>query len=171
MSMHPSCAGLIVAAGRGHRAGEGLPKQYRNLPNGNGETVLATTLKAFLNHSEIDRVCVVIHKDDVKLYENSLNQLICIKNISFVFGGETRQESVLKGLHELSKQPPKQVLIHDAARPFVSLELISRCLTGLGSAAGAIPALEVTDTLKRATDGAITETVSRDGLWRAHTPQ
>ena len=140
MSMHSTSAGLIVAAGRGHRAGEGLPKQYRNLPKGNGETVLAATLKAFLNHREIDRVCVVIHPDDVELYNKSLSQLICIENISFVFGGESRQESVLKGLQALSKQPPKQVLIHDGARPFVSLELISRCLTALGSAAGAIPA-------------------------------
>lgn len=171
MSVANTNAALIVAAGRGHRAGEGLPKQYRRLPGGNGETVLSATLKAFAHHKEIDRLCVVIHPDDVELYNQSLNYLNCIDNIRFVYGGETRQISVLHGLQELSKTPPKQVLIHDGARPFVSPELISRCLTGLGSAAGAIPALKVTDTLKRADKGTITETVSRDGLWRAQTPQ
>lgn len=171
MSNVLTTAALIVAAGRGHRAGDGLPKQYRALPEANGETVLAATLRAFLSHKGVQHLCVVIHPDDVKLYEDSLKQLSCIDNIEYTFGGETRQESVLNGLQALSKQAPKQVLIHDGARPFVSAELISRCLTGLGSAAGAIPALEVTDTLKRAEQGTITETVSREDLWRAQTPQ
>jgi len=177
MSSEPITAALIVAAGRGHRAGEGLPKQYRALPQGNGETVLGATLGAFVSHKEVQRLCVVIHPDDVELYNDSLKTLSCIDNIEYVFGGETRQESVLEGLKALAKhgpeakQTPKQVLIHDGARPFVSAEIISRCLTALGSAAGAIPALEVTDTLKRAEQGTITQTVSREGLWRAQTPQ
>ena len=177
MSSEPITAALIVAAGRGHRAGEGLPKQYRALPQGNGETVLGATLGAFVSHKEVQRLCVVIHPDDVELYNDSLKTLSCIDNIEYVFGGETRQESVLEGLKALAKhgpeakQTPKQVLIHDGARPFVSAEIISRCLTALGSAAGAIPALEVTDTLKRAEQGTVTQTVSREGLWRAQTPQ
>ena len=88
-----------------------------------------------------------------------------------VCGGAERQESVLAGLEALQAHKPKMVLVHDAARPFVNAELIDRCLIALGSAHGAIPAIAVTDTLKRAEAGRITETLSRDGLWHAQTPQ
>ncbi|MDC0147574.1 bifunctional 2-C-methyl-D-erythritol 4-phosphate cytidylyltransferase/2-C-methyl-D-erythritol 2,4-cyclodiphosphate synthase [Alphaproteobacteria bacterium] len=164
-------AAIIVAGGRGHRAGDGIPKQYRELPNDpRSRTVLATSLQAFTSHPEIGVVCVVIHKDDVELYKTSTKHL-SKNNIIYCFGGDTRQESVCLGLQALQSYAVKHVLIHDAARPHVSANLISRCLAGLGSAAGAIPAVAVTDTLKRAQNGSIVETVSRDGLWSAQTPQ
>lgn len=173
----PTNAALIVAGGRGSRAGSGLPKQYRTLPGHDapgqrGQTVLGASLRAFIAHPQISGVQVVIHKDDQELYLNAINSLESQDKLyEPVCGGAERQDSVLAGLEALQAHKPKQVLVHDAARPFVSAELIDRCLTALGSAYGAVPAIAVTDTLKRAEAGLITETVSRDGLWRAQTPQ
>lgn len=164
-------AAIIVAGGRGQRAGAGLPKQYRLMPaHDDSRMVLTATLAAFAAHDEIGPICVVIHPDDQELYAQAVAplpnaDLIC------VHGGETRQDSVMNGLKALQSAPIRQVLIHDAARPYVSASLISRCLAGLGSAAGAIPAQQVTDTLKRAENGAIVETVPRQNLWQAQTPQ
>jgi 2-C-methyl-D-erythritol 4-phosphate cytidylyltransferase/2-C-methyl-D-erythritol 2,4-cyclodiphosphate synthase len=167
----PHTAALIVAGGRGHRAGHGTPKQYRRLPQDPmSRSVLAASLQAFVDHGEVGVVCVVIHEDDVELYKNATKELNK-NNIIECFGGDTRQDSVRLGLQALQRSGAKHVLIHDAARPHVSAQLISRCLAALGSAAGAIPALAVTDTLKRADNGNIVETVSRDGLWSAQTPQ
>ena len=168
----PQNAALIVAAGRGSRAGAGLPKQYRALPGHVGQTVLGAALGAFVAHPQIGGVQVVIHADDEELYLNAIKDLQTQgKLYNHTCGGAERQASVLAGLEALQAHNPKQVLVHDGARPFVSAALIDRCLTGLGSAHGAIPAIAVTDTLKRAEAGRITETVSRDGLWRAQTPQ
>ena len=163
-------AALIVAAGRGQRAGAGLPKQYRNLP-GSKRSVLAQTIAAFATHQAIQSLCIVIHKDDLKLYDNVINKLNLNHVLISVFGGETRQKSVLNGLEALSERQPDTVLIHDAARPFVSGALITRCLAALQTDEAAIAALPVTDTLKRAQDGYISDTVLRDGLYRAQTPQ
>ena len=163
---------LIVAAGRGHRAGAGLPKQYRALPENPKLTVLAASMQAFIDHPQIDNVQVVIHPDDIELYNNSIKTLNNKEKIfDHVCGGAQRQDSVRAGLEALHRHAPRQVFVHDAARPYISAALIDRCLTGLGSAHGAIPAIAVTDTLKRAENGKITETVSRDGLWGAQTPQ
>jgi len=173
----PPNAALIVAGGRGSRAGAGLPKQYRPLPahlgpGHPGQTVLGASLQAFIAHPQIDGVKVVIHPDDKELYLNAIKGMETKDKLyEHAYGGAQRQESVLAGLEALQAHSPKQILVHDAARPFVSAALIDRCLTALGSAHGAIPAIAVTDTLKRAEAGRITETVSRDGLWRAQTPQ
>lgn len=164
-------AAIIVAGGRGQRAGAGLPKQYRSMPAADDHRmVLTATLAAFAEHAEIGPICVVIHPDDQTLYDQAVASL-ADADLICVNGGATRQESVMNGLKALQQANIRQVLIHDAARPYVSSELISRCLAGLGSAAGAIPALQVTDTLKRAENGAIVETVSRQDLWQAQTPQ
>ena len=138
MSSAITTAAVIVAGGRGARAGAGLPKQYRALPGGSGETVLAATLAAFAAHPHVDRICTVIHEDDQELYDKAIKHLSFNKEMISVFGGSERQQSVMNGLQALAGSPPQQVLIHDAARPFVSAELISRCLAALGSAAGAI---------------------------------
>ena len=115
---------------------------------------------------------MVIHPDDEELYVNSIKDLETLDKLyKHAYGGAQRQDSVLAGLEALQAYSPNQVLVHDAARPFVSAALINRCLAALGSAHGAIPAIAVTDTLKRVEAGHITETVSRDGLWRAQTPQ
>ncbi len=162
---------LIVGAGRGHRFGGDIPKQYCTL---NGEPVLRRTLRAFSSHPGIDAVQPVIHPDDLELFRVAADGVAVREP---VWGGATRQDSVRLGLEHIAETKPDQVLVHDAARPFVSSTIISSVLEALRTHAGAIPALAVTDTLKRAVTEAsggldiISATVPRDGLWRAQTPQ
>lgn len=168
-----SVIAIIVAAGRGARAGAGGPKQYRPLK---GEAVLARTTQAFLNHPDIDAVRVIIHKDDDDLYRDAMAKLLATPELlAPVYGGKERQDSVRLGLESLEVDNPKTVLIHDAARPFVDHDTISRVIDGVSPNIGAIAALPVFDTLKKAKTGdapaMIETTMSRDGLWRAQTPQ
>ncbi len=156
---------LVVSAGRGMRAGGGLPKQYRKIA---GKPVLAYTLSRFANHPRISAVRTVIHPDDRVLYDNAAEGLAVLPP---VHGGATRQDSVRLGLESLQSDAPDIVLIHDAARPFVSEALISGVIEAIGRDNGAIPALAVTDTIKRAHNGTIETTVDRSTLWRAQTPQ
>ena len=159
-------AALIVAAGRGTRAGPGAPKQYRLLA---GESVLRRTLRAFARHPGIDMVLAVIHPDDRQAYDEAAIGLP--KLLAPCMGGPTRQSSVLLGLETLAAASPTRVLIHDGARPLVSPAIISRSIEALDAHAGALVALPVTDTIRRATGELAGETVPRDGLWRAQTPQ
>ena len=156
---------LIVAAGRGHRFGGEMPKQYTQL---DGAPVLRHTVMAFLSQPKIDHVRVVIHPDDMGLYEAATEGLGLKTPI---FGGEERQDSVRLGLQQIADDAPDFVLIHDGARPYISADVISRVLDALGSAAGAIPTLPLTDTIKRVIDGKIVATEDRFELWRAQTPQ
>ena len=167
----PFIVAIIVAGGRGHRAGAGIPKQYRSMPDGSGHNVLARSIAIFAENPAISKLCVIIHKDDVSLYKKSINNCNYKEKITFTFGGDSRQQSVLNGLEALAKDNPQTVFIHDAARPFASQALIARCIDKLGNNDGVIPALPVTDTLKKAENGLISETVPRDGLFRAQTPQ
>ncbi|HEC14884.1 MAG TPA: bifunctional 2-C-methyl-D-erythritol 4-phosphate cytidylyltransferase/2-C-methyl-D-erythritol 2,4-cyclodiphosphate synthase [Rhodospirillales bacterium] len=159
------CIALIVAAGRGRRCGGDTPKQYRDI---GGEPVLRRTLRAFISHPRIGGVRTVIHPDDRENYQRAAKGLDLLAP---VLGGKTRQESVRLGLESLKAPAPETVLIHDAARPFVDRDLVLRVLDALEDAPGAIPALAVTDTIKRGRNGRIEGTVERDGLWRAQTPQ
>ncbi|MBB5519960.1 bifunctional 2-C-methyl-D-erythritol 4-phosphate cytidylyltransferase/2-C-methyl-D-erythritol 2,4-cyclodiphosphate synthase [Amphiplicatus metriothermophilus] len=160
---------LIVAAGRGTRAGEGGPKQYRLLA---GKPVLAHAAAAFLDHPQIDAVRVIIHSDDGDAYAEAMAEFRGHpKLLAPVHGGAERQDSVRLGLESLESDPPTLALIHDAARPFVSGAVISNVIEALGAADGAIAALPVFDTIKRAEGGHIAETVPRERLWRAQTPQ
>ena len=161
----PHIAALIVSAGRGHRFGGGTPKQF--LPLG-PKSVLARSIEAFLGHPSVTRVRAVIHPDDVELYEAALNRTDVPPPI---FGGPERQDSVRLGLQGLVEARPDVVLIHDAVRPLVSAGLIDRVVAAVGPGVAALPALPVTDTLKRAVDGTVAETVDRSALWRAQTPQ
>lgn len=157
----PVTLALIVAAGRGHRAGGGLPKQYRRL---NDRTVLRRTIEAFIRHERVDGVQVVIHPDDRMLYEAAVAGLDLPPP---VVGGATRQESVRLGLEAVACE---HVLIHDAARPFVPPAVIDRVLDALAANEGAVPALPVTDSLRRGA-GHIEAEVEREGLYRVQTPQ
>lgn len=161
-------AALIVAAGRGSRAGGPLPKQYAPL---GGKPLLSHTIRAFASHPDVSHIQVVIHADDAGLYEEATSG--AAKLLPPVPGGASRQASVLAGLEALGEAVPDlgRVLIHDGARPFVSSSLISRVIDALGAVPGALPALSVTDTLRRGMNGLSGETVPRDGLFRAQTPQ
>jgi 2-C-methyl-D-erythritol 4-phosphate cytidylyltransferase/2-C-methyl-D-erythritol 2,4-cyclodiphosphate synthase len=164
--MASSVAAVIVAAGRGTRAGGDLPKQYRALA---GEPVIRASLSLFSWHGEIGAVQAVIHRDDVASYESAAKGL---KLMPAVFGGSTRQASVLAGLEALSANSPDIVLVHDAARPFCSSALVSRAIAACGQTGAAIPGLEVTDTIKRVDGtGIITGTINRVELRSVQTPQ
>lgn len=156
---------LVVAAGRGRRFGPGAPKQYRIL---GGRTVLERSLRVFLEHPAIDRVQAVIHRDDRALYDDATAGLDLPEP---AFGGPTRQSSVRLGLEALAARPPRRVAIHDAARPLVDADAVSRALAALDSHAGAVAATPVRDTLKRLAGKTVVETVPRESLWRARTPQ
>jgi len=167
MDDHTKTIALIVAAGRGERAGaENGPKQYRLL---NGAALIAHATLPFLQHPHIDEVMVAIHHDDRALYDQALNNHP--KLLDPVYGGSTRQLSVLAGLEELEQRRPKNVLVHDAARPFVDRALITRVLDGLEHSDGALPALAIADTLKRGQNDAVVETIPRQDLYAAQTPQ
>ena len=159
-------AALVLAGGRGIRASGGTPKQYREIA---GTPLLRVALRVFVDHPAIDIVGVVIHPDDIALYENAS---VDIALLPPVFGGVTRQESAFNGLRGLSDFAPDNVLIHDGARPFVSADTISRVVDALVNDSAVLAAVPVTDTIKREkSDGTVGQTVDRDGLWRAQTPQ
>lgn len=166
----PVNAALIVAAGSGVRAGQkqGRPKQYCLA---GGKPILRRTLEAFLFHPEIAAVVVVMRAGDEALYAEAVAGLDTDKLLQPVPGGATRQLSVKAGLDALEAHAPHAVLIHDAARPFISAACISDTIAALDTSDGAIAAAPVTDTLKRGEDGRSAGTVDRAGLWRAQTPQ
>lgn len=158
-----------MAAGRGERAGQSIegPKQYRRI---GGQSVLTRTLSTFVESEWIDEIVLVIHSDDVDLCKQAISPYI--KRIKIVLGGATRQDSTRLGLTALEDCPPQYVLIHDGVRPFISQELLHTIVLNLCPDTGILPALAVSDTLKRASkEGTVIETVSRDGLFAAQTPQ
>jgi 2-C-methyl-D-erythritol 4-phosphate cytidylyltransferase / 2-C-methyl-D-erythritol 2,4-cyclodiphosphate synthase len=167
---HPSPSAnavVIVAAGRGERAGQADgPKQYRAI---GGLPVIRRTVEAFLAHPAIDIVVVAIHPDDGALLDAALPGRD--PRLRVVFGGATRQASTRLALEALAPDAPGTVLIHDGVRPFVDAGLIGRVLSGLATDAGVLPALPVSDTLKRGADGHVETTVPRAGLFSAQTPQ
>ena len=163
-----SVAVLIVAAGRGTRMGQAMPKQYLDL---GGQSVLRRTTARFLEMSEIDQLRVVIHPDDQSLYDASVSGLDDPRLHPPVSGGATRAGSVLAGLAAFEMDAPEKVLIHDAARPFVSAEVIRAVIAALDACDGAAAALPVVDAIWRAQDDMAEMPVPRDGLWRAQTPQ
>ncbi|MBM3531168.1 MAG: bifunctional 2-C-methyl-D-erythritol 4-phosphate cytidylyltransferase/2-C-methyl-D-erythritol 2,4-cyclodiphosphate synthase [Alphaproteobacteria bacterium] len=164
--MAPSVAAVIVAAGRGLRAGGNLPKQYRMLA---GEPVIRSSLSLFAWHGEVGAVQPVIHPDDKAPYEAAATGL---QLMGPVMGGATRQASVRSGLEALSGSKPDIVLIHDAARPFCSSALVSRAIAACATTGAAIPAMEVTDTIKRVdARGRVAGTVDRAELRAVQTPQ
>lgn len=154
-------AALIVAAGRGTRAGGHLPKQWQVIA---GRPVLAHTLNALAPH--VDTVCVVLHPDDTEQWQASGLHADVIAT-----GGMTRDASVLNGLQALADFGPEHVLIHDAARPCVSREVIERVKSSLMQSPAAAPAIAVTDALWIGADTAVTGTQDRTNLYRAQTPQ
>ena len=157
----PRLAVLIVAAGKGERAGTSLPKQYEKLA---GSPMLRRSVQAFAGHP----VQVVIGPGQEALADEALAGLTLPRPVT---GGSTRQESVRLGLEALAATAPDFVLIHDAARPLVSEAVIQAVESALENGAdGALPMVAATDTLRRR-DGAGWTMVPRDGLYRAQTPQ
>jgi 2-C-methyl-D-erythritol 4-phosphate cytidylyltransferase/2-C-methyl-D-erythritol 2,4-cyclodiphosphate synthase len=160
-------AAVIVAAGRGERAGAGDgPKQYRRI---GGVPVLRLTIEALARGGLVSRVVVAIHRDDEELFAAAMEG--CGVTATPVHGGATRQASTLSALEALADEPPAHVLIHDGVRPFVATELLTRIVAGLRPGRGVLPALPVTDTLKRGDGPVVGGTVDRANLFAAQTPQ
>ncbi|WP_298918184.1 2-C-methyl-D-erythritol 4-phosphate cytidylyltransferase [uncultured Roseobacter sp.] len=155
-------AAIIVAAGRGHRAGGGLPKQWRPLA---GRTSAQHALQVFADHPGIHRLILVLHPDDVQqdVWPGT-------PAADVVTGGATRSASVRAGL-EVLEGACDQVLIHDAARPCVTAKIIDGVLAALKTAPAAAPAVPVVDTLWRGDAGQVSDIVDRKALYRAQTPQ
>ncbi len=159
-------AALIVAAGRGSRAGEGLPKQYRQI---GGEAVLGRTIRVLLSCDRIDLVRCVIHPDDEALYQAAAPEDPRLG--APVHGGGERAVSVKMGLEALTSDAPTIVLIHDAARPFVSAKAIADVIGALDDHDGALAAVPVVDALRRSEGGLCADPIDRADVWRAQTPQ
>ncbi len=162
---------LIVAAGRGSRAGEGLPKQYRTL---GGEPVLTRTLRAALACADIDAALVVIHPDDEALFQAAaarLPEAMRARLLPPVMGGPTRAASVALGLAAIEAGHDVLVGVHDGARPFLTPELTARVFAAADRAGAAIPATAVTDTIKQVEGGTVRATPDRAALRAVQTPQ
>lgn len=164
--MSKTVAALVLAAGRGLRSGGGIPKQYRSV---GGKPVIRRSLELFLRHPRVGAVQPVVHPDDRPLFETATGGL---RFLEPVYGGATRQGSVLAGLDALEKSNPDIVLVHDAARPFASPQLLDRAIEAATHSGAAIPAIAVTDTIKAVDEsGRVTKTVDRSVLRAVQTPQ
>ena len=155
--MAAKVAAVVVAAGRGYRAGGDMPKQYREIA---GEPVIRPTLTAFLGHPLIDAVQPVIHPDDESVFRAATAGFGDL--LPPVPGGATRQASVRAGLAALRAAAPEFVLIHDAARPFLSADLITRAIAAAKQHGAAVPAVAITDTVKKVDEqDMVSETLDR----------
>lgn len=160
---------IIVAAGRSVRLGGRRPKQYRSLA---GKPVLERTVSCFLSCPEISAIQVVIHPDDYDVYQDVMAATAAADSRIRppVTGGDTRQSSVFEGVRALDDVDT--VLVHDAARPFVSEELLQRALIAGRSGIASIPGIGVTDTIKRiSNDDVVLDTPAREELRAVQTPQ
>ena len=158
---------VVVAAGQGVRAGGGTPKQYREVA---GAPLVLHALRPFLRHPAVDTVVLVLPAAEAAAPPAWLAALIG-ERLLVVAGGAARQESAMAGLAALPSTC-SVVLVHDGARPVVDDAVLEHVLAHARAGRGAIAAFPVSDTLKSvSTEGRITATVPRDGLWRAQTPQ
>ena len=166
MAKSERTAAILVAAGRGLRAGTGGPKQYRVI---GGQTVIFRAMQPFCTHPGVSVVQPVLHPDDASTFNAACAGL---RHQPPANGGATRQASVHAGLEALTSEKPDIVLIHDAARPFVSEALISRAIDAADRTGAAIPAIAVADTIKLIdADGNVADTPERARLRVAQTPQ
>lgn len=159
-------AAIIVAAGKGERAGTSLPKQFVTV---GGKALLTHAVTALARHPRIERTIVVVAEGQAELAAHALGDILVD---AIVIGGAERQQSVAAGIAAIGDA--RIVLIHDAARPFLPSSVIDRLIAALDTADGAIPALSVVDTLAKVgakTGEELGDVVDRNGLIRVQTPQ
>lgn len=154
---------VIVAAGRGQRLGASLPKAYISLQ---GKPMLAYSLELFARCDQISEIIVVIHPDDEPLFRKLALSLG--KPWRHVYGGAHRQDSVLAGVRAASGE---YVLVHDAARPFVSLSLVERVILTMKAHGTAVPVVPIVESVKRVLGDSIIADIDRSELFCAQTPQ
>jgi len=160
----PSIAAVVVAAGKGVRAGQAIPKQFATW---RGKPVVRHSVEA-LRAAGVDRIVVAIPADAADIAQTALKG---IEAVEFVNGGETRQASVAATLEQLTNSAPNIVLIHDAARPDLPAAVVDRLIASLGEYRGSIPVLPVIDSLSVEQDGIMRGTADREALKRVQTPQ
>lgn len=155
---------IIVGGGRGQRFGSSIPKQFLTL----GESpLLQYSIELFTSHPHVSGTVVVLPEEYVETWRQRLQA----QNIIVTAGGDTRQDSVKQGLAKVPEEA-SFISIHDAARPFATVDLLNRLLAAAGDGGAAIPALPVSDTLKRGNgDGTVLQTVDRRELYQVQTPQ
>jgi 2-C-methyl-D-erythritol 4-phosphate cytidylyltransferase/2-C-methyl-D-erythritol 2,4-cyclodiphosphate synthase len=157
---------VVVAAGRGTRAGGDRPKQFRRIGD---ETLLRRTLLMLVEAPNVGLVQPVIRPADRELFDHAAAKLDVLPP---AFGGATRQASVRAGLEALAGRKPDIVLVHDAARPFATPALVARAIAAAEKTGAAVPALAVTDTVKAVDDGGfVAQTLDRSLLRTIQTPQ
>ncbi|MDB2563650.1 bifunctional 2-C-methyl-D-erythritol 4-phosphate cytidylyltransferase/2-C-methyl-D-erythritol 2,4-cyclodiphosphate synthase [Amylibacter sp.] len=160
-----SITAIVVAAGRGTRAGGGIPKQYREIAQ---KPILHYTIDALLTHKAIDNIICVIHKDDKQLYKNAVSRINNPRLSKPVLGGETRSESVFNGIKAASSE---YVLIHDGARPCLPIAALKRLINALEKYNACFLALPIVDTLWSISENKVQKNISREMIWKAQTPQ
>lgn len=160
----PQFAAVVVAAGKGLRAGGDIPKQFAQW---RGQPVVRHSVQALVN-AEAKPVVVVIGEGQIEAAKIALNG---IENVTFTIGGPTRQDSVRNGLEKLASNPPDKVLIHDAARYDLPEAVIERLIAKLADGPGAIPVLPVIDSIAIADGSVMTGNANRGELRRVQTPQ
>lgn len=167
MTPGPDVGVILVAAGTSSRLGGKELKQFRWIA---GKPMLLHSLQLFQQRSDVAMVVCVLPREYAGdpppwIFQSDLDRLL------ISVGGRERGESVLRGLEDLP-DGVRIVVVHDAARPLVTMDTIERVVAEARAGRGAVAALPVTDTLKEVgPDGRVLRTVSRDGLWRAQTPQ
>jgi len=170
MNALPKCWAVIPAAGIGERVGSNIPKQYLKIA---GKTILEHSLAPFVNTSRIAGITIALHPQDAHFTSLDISRSTCDK-IHTVTGGATRAHSVLNALESFEAQIREDdfILVHDAARPCLTErdldQLIDVCLA---HEVGGIIGSCVTDTLKHVENNNIVNTVDRENIWRAYTPQ
>ena len=165
MSSPLKAGAVIAAAGMGNRFGE--KKQFKLLGR---RPLLFHTLTPFLECDDISEIVVVVPEEDLDNTSRELASFSSAKPVKTVTGGARRQDSVLNGCEALSKDVII-VAVHDAARPFVTTELISATIKGCSEASGCIAAMPSQDTVKQVSDDHIQKTLDRNSIWLAQTPQ
>lgn len=162
---------LIVAGGLGSRMKQAIPKQYLELQN---KTILSYTIEAFLKNEHVDFVKVVISKAHTNLYLKTISRFNDTKLLLYQIGGETRSKSVLSGLKSYSNHSTSRndkVLIHDAARPFISQNIINQLFLKLDHSQAVFPIIPISDALWYEHKKSLTFGPERNNLFRAQTPQ
>ena len=152
---------VILAAGNSNRFKDTTPKQFQKFGN---QMIVEYSINTFLNHSEIDEVLLLVPNQYLDLIKQK------IKGCKIFVGGQTRQESSYIALENCPKET-QNILIHDAARPFIDNEIISNCIKELKNNTAVCPALPCTDTIAKVKDSNIQQILNRNELYRLQTPQ
>lgn len=162
-------AAIVTAAGASRRMGGPVKKEYRDL---DGMPVLARAILPFLSSGIFERIVVTVPPGDVARAESLLKPHLDASALRLMEGGGTRQESVFLGLRALSDDPPRIVLVHDGARPWVDEDLIRRVIDATETWGACVPVLEVTEAVKEVGDtGVILRHIPRRTIRLAQTPQ